>query len=100
MTAEQPRQIIARLDHLIAQLEGTLPAEEHAAGWTEQSRMAFLAFFERLRQSLEAGASAPRRPSPSIAREMDHWGITGGRLLEEAAEISLALRRLPGAEAR
>jgi hypothetical protein len=82
---------------LIVQLEGPLPAAERAAGWTEQSRTAFLAAFERLRQALEA-STVPPHP-PSIAREMDHWGITGGHLLEEAARLSLALRRLSDTDA-
>jgi hypothetical protein len=93
MTADERRRIVLQLQRLIAQLEGPLPVVERAAGWTEQSQKAFLAAFERLPGELEAGAIPPPRP-PSIAREMDHWGITGGRLLEETARLSLALRRL------
>lgn len=98
MTADERRRIVAQLDRLIAQLERPLPAAERAAGWTEQSRTAFLAAFERLRQALVAGTVPPPHP-PSIAREMDHWGITGGRLLEKAARLSLALRRLSDPDA-
>jgi hypothetical protein len=93
MTLDERRRIVAQLERLIARLKDPLPAAERAAGWTEQSRMAFLAAFERLRQELEAGTVLPARP-PSFGREMDHWGITGGRLLEDAAKLSLALRRL------
>jgi hypothetical protein len=93
MTADERRRIVLQLQRLIAQLEGPLPAAERAAGWTEQSQKAFLAAFERLRGELEAGTIPPPH-APSIAREMDHWGITGGRLLEETARLSLALRRL------
>ena len=93
MTLDERRRIVEQLERLIAQLEGPLPAAERRAGWTEQSRTAFLAAFEQLRQKLESGTLPPSHP-PSIAREMDHWGITGGRLLEQAARLSLALRRL------
>ena len=55
-------------------------------------------YLDRLRRALEASTVPPPHP-PSIAREMDHWGITGGRLLEEAARLSLALRRLSDTDA-
>ncbi len=89
------QQIRTQLEHLLAQLSGPLPAAEQASGWTEQSRAAFLAYFRRLHRLLvEQHAVPPSEQPRSLARDLDYWGITGGRLLEEAVRISQALARL------
>ncbi len=91
----EAQQIRAQLEHLIGQLSGPLPAAEQAAGWTVQSRSTFLDYFRHLHRLLvERHAVPPSEQPRSIARDMDYWGITGGRLLEEAVEISQALARL------
>ncbi len=94
MTPGERQQVLDQLDRLIAQLAGPLPPAERAAGWTDASRVAFLAAFARLREVLAAEPPQPLPRAASLTREMDHWGISGGRLLEEAAALSLALRRL------
>lgn len=87
--------VIAKLDRLIEALSEPLPKAERKNGWDEETRTMFLDFFERLRARLGEDRPLDEGELPaSIARLMDHWGISGGELMEQAAEISIDLRSL------
>ena len=54
-----------------------------------------LTFFQRLHEAVDGPISELDKPSyRSIARGLDSWGVTEGALLEEACEISEAVRQL------
>ena len=88
-------EIANRLENLIGQLSKELPPTEIQNGWTEDSRQAMLKFFQRLHSDLASGVVVSSKTEyVTISRGMDHWGITGGELLEEAAKISFAIKML------
>jgi len=69
-----------------------LLAADLAHGWSETSRIAMLGLFEDLRRCLRSPEPlAEKYKSLNISPGMDSWGITGGDMLEEAAEISIGL---------
>lgn len=82
-------------DKLIKRLSNSLSQEELDNGWTEDSRQAMLMFFETLRSDLRSGLDVSEKLEyRSIARGMDHWGISDGQLLNDATEISSEIRKL------
>jgi len=88
-------EVANRIEKLINKLSRQLPPQEIQNGWTEDSRKAMLDFFQRLHSDLVAGVAVSTKTEYiTIPRGMDHWGITDGELLEEAAKISDAIKRL------
>jgi len=87
--------ILKKVENIIERLSSPLSEEELSNGWIEDSRLAMLKFFETLRDDLkndvDVSAKAEYR---SIARGMDHWGISVGQLLDDATEISMEIRKL------
>lgn len=78
-----------QIDVMLAQLSAPLSASEAADGWTSESKAATKTFFEELKQKLQSGDLLPPL---SISRALDHWGVTGGEMMEMAAQISNKLR--------
>ena len=86
--------LIELVQRITVDLASPLPREELEYGWTEESREAMLALFERLRQDVEAGVRLRHRPEYfTILRGLDHWGISEGPLLQRASRISSDSRR-------
>lgn len=83
-----------QLDRMAEALSRPLPPEELAHGWTEEARRAILDLLARLRADLAAEVLPEMASYTALARGMDHWGITGGELLEQAAQLSAEIRRL------
>lgn len=81
--------LVTTIDDLIQKLSRPLDADELLHGWSEPSQEAMLKFFQDLRLKLEAGE---RVPYLSIVRGLDHWGISGGELFQEAAKVDHDLR--------
>lgn len=87
--------IIDRLDRMIARLSKALVPSDIHHGWSEESRKAILEVLQELRTRLLSDEPLTEAEKQlSISRGMDTWGITGGDLLEEGAEISNQLREL------
>lgn len=83
-------QVIEKeIDVMLARLSAPLSASEVADGWTSESKVATKEFFEGLKQKI---LSDEPLPPLSISRALDHWGVTGGDMLEIAAQISNQLR--------
>jgi hypothetical protein len=72
-----------------ARLAAPLSEDEIEFGWTETARAGVL-------RGIEAVLVALRNDEPvppvAISRALDHHGVVGGELLEEASRISNALR--------
>jgi hypothetical protein len=83
------QHLVTTIDALIEELSRPLPADELAHGWSKPSQKAMLEFFQDLRIKIRAGESLPYL---SIVRALDHWGVTGGELFQEAAEADRQLR--------
>ena len=84
-------QIIARVEGLIEKLGQPISSAEAADGWTEEPRRDWIKFFVDLRNRLRDGKPLTRKEKSSfvhIGRWMDHDGIIGGELLDEACRIS------------
>lgn len=85
--------LLNRIDRLLDRLSTPLPATERACGWTEASRAAFAAYYAGLRQALMTSPTPGADSYPSIARELDYWGIAGGEFAAEALALAAGLRR-------
>ena len=83
--------VINKISEGLSLLVRPVSEQEAADGWTPKSKSAMQTFFEELRQKLLLGETSPPL---SIARGMNHWGITQGELLEKAADISKDLRKI------
>jgi len=90
-------KLLSRIEAIAKKLADPLSASERADGWSETSRMAMLDYFKELHRRLELD-QALTPADLSITRGMDHWGITGGALLDEAAELSCRLREFSDAK--
>ncbi|HYL99547.1 MAG TPA: hypothetical protein VEZ90_11385 [Blastocatellia bacterium] len=87
--------LIARIERVLQRLSSGLQPDDIANGWSDQSRTAMTQLFERLRSRLQSPEPLSEEDKRlSISRGMDSWGITGGDLLEEGAEISCELAEL------
>jgi hypothetical protein len=87
--------IIDRIDRMIARLSSPLLPSDIRDGWSEESRKAILEVLNKLRTRLRSDEPLTEAEKQlSLSRGMDTWGITGGDLLEEGAEISNQLRDL------
>lgn len=78
-----------KIDFVIAELSVPVSASESADGWTPESKKAIKAYFENLKQKLQAGEALP---ALDVCRGMDLWGVVSGPVLEKAAQISNELR--------
>ncbi len=83
--------ILSKIEEIIQTLSGNLPPSDIAGGWTQESQMALLEFFQQLKSKILAGEKLRYM---SIPRWMDQWGITAGPLIEKAAFISLELNKI------
>ena len=86
--------VIHLVDEMIDSLSRPLAKEDTDVGWSDESRQAILNLFKRLRLDLEKAGIPDSTEYLTVARGLDHWGITDGRLLMEAVGISGALRAL------
>ena len=86
-------QILTEVESLIRDLAAPLAQSEIAFGWTPQCQSATLKLLIEVRVAL-----VERRPfgKLNIGRGLDHWGVVGGRLLENACRLSNGLRELGG----
>jgi hypothetical protein len=88
-------QLIQRIDRVLDRLARGLRPADIANGWSEKSRAAMTDLFQRIKDALASSEPLPKDiRNVSISRGMDSWGITGGDLLEEGAEISCELAEL------
>jgi len=78
-----------KIDDVITDLGAPVSTSESADGWSPESKIAIKAYFENLKQALQAGRALPPL---DVCRGMDHWGVIGGPILEKAAQISNELR--------
>lgn len=83
-------EIVSAVDAVIKKLTVAVTPSEAKDGWTVQSKEAAAKYFNELRQSVTEGNTLPPL---DIVRGLDHWGVTGGDLLEEIAGVTNALRR-------
>ena len=88
-------EILKKIDRIIGRLISGLRPADKRDGWTEESRVAMLQLFQDLRSRLVTDSQVSNADrSLNLSRGMDSWGITGGELLELAAEISVEIRTL------
>ncbi|HEY6330933.1 MAG TPA: hypothetical protein VI756_16495 [Blastocatellia bacterium] len=89
------KQLIERIDRVLDRLSQGLRQSDIANGWSEKSRAAMIELFQRVKDALASPEPLSKDiRNLSISRGMDSWGITGGDLLEEGAEISCELAEL------
>jgi len=92
MTANELRTSVARV---VNRLDAPLSDAERHCGWTEESRVSMLVFFRRMLTAIDHGEDLrANRSYSSIARGLDHWGISCGEMLQDAAKISSIIRAL------
>ena len=86
---------MSEIEELIAALGAPLTSAEQTHGWTEESKRAMHKYFAELRNSIQGG----NVPSSivSVARALDHWGVSSGPLSDLAISISLRLSQGKGA---
>lgn len=85
---DEVRELIHRV---LVSLAAPLTPSEMGSGWNMESKQAAEKYFFDLAQKLDAGEVLP---PTDIVRGLDHWGVTGGCLLEEVARVANALRRM------
>ena len=89
------RRFLKLLDALMQQLERPLSNEELANGWTEGAKTNYLEMLRNLKAGLESGKiDLQTLGRMNLPRSMDHWGIIGGRILDMAASMEVALREV------
>jgi hypothetical protein len=81
--------ILLLIDRVSSVLNQPLSALEIQSGWTTEAQSAFLKLIAELRAKVENDAIIPNL---SLSRGLDSWGVTGGQLVEIAAELSNSLR--------
>jgi hypothetical protein len=80
--------LLARIDVMVAELSKPVSAGDRRDGWTDASRDVMHAFFQQMRADVVAGRDVSKVPHyVGVVRGLDHWGISGGRLFEEAAAL-------------
>ncbi len=85
-------ELLKRVDRMIQRLSSPLLPSHVADGWSEEARTAMLKVFMKLHAKLmSAEPLSEMTKHLTIARGMDTWGVTGGDLLKEGAEISCML---------
>jgi hypothetical protein len=84
-------KLIDDIEALVAKLSLPCSASEAGDGWTSESKAAARDYFVRLRTAL---SERSKLPELGIVRGLDHWGVVGGDLLEEAASITSRLREV------
>ena len=82
--------LLQDIQSLLTQLRAGLTQDEDSNGWSKESKAAAV-YFDKLIASLRADSVLP---SLGIVRGLDHWGVTGGDLLEEIARITNRLREM------
>ena len=83
--------LLQDIQSLLTQLRAGLTQDEDSNGWSKESKAAAAVYFDKLIASLRADSVLP---SLGIVRGLDHWGVTGGDLLEEIARITNRLREM------
>jgi hypothetical protein len=78
-----------RMDVLMQKLSTPPTSSEFKEGWTESSKKAMKNMVGDVQNRLRSGQP---NIDISFSRGMDSWGIVEGEILEEAAELSNALR--------
>jgi hypothetical protein len=87
--------LAALVQELIDKLSGQIPQSEKAHGWSEQCRVAMLDFFRQMLNDVRTGVDLRSKPEYlTLVRGLDHWGVTGGAWLEQAARVSNLARKL------
>jgi len=82
------------MEELLDAFSLDLAAADRAHGWTDEDRLYFLDYFQRLRAQIREGNST----SPynlehiNISRMLDDRGIAEGNLLHQAARLSNLIR--------
>jgi hypothetical protein len=68
---------------------------EENGGWTTtKAREVWLTCFSEVRDRLLAGDARFEHLAHHLVRELDHWGVIGGPIWEEAAELQGHLRKI------
>ena len=85
--------LLSRIEAMIVELSKKLSLSDLGDGWTDASRDATRAFFEQMRVDVATGKNVSKvLYYVAVVRGLDHWGIGGGRLFEEAAAIGEMVR--------
>ena len=84
-------KLLQDIQSLLTQLRASLTQDEDSNGWSKESKATAAVYFEKLTASLRADSVLP---GLGIVRGLDHWGVTGGDLLEEIARITNRLREM------
>lgn len=81
--------VVSEIDALLEKLHQGFDANDLANGWTEQSQRVAIKYLSDLKSAL---ISSRDLPPLGIVRGLDHWGVTGGDLLESIARVTNKLR--------
>lgn len=84
------QELFQTIDRLIERLSQPLREADLAAGWTGPSQQAMLKFFRDLRDRVN---NKEELPYLGIVRALDHWGVLGGELFRECANVDHELRQ-------
>jgi hypothetical protein len=86
---ENKDRVLSCIDDILSQLRHPVSAQEAIDGWDVESKDAARTYFELLSNSLKSDSPLPPL---GIVRGLDHWGVIGGRLLDEIAKVTNMLR--------
>lgn len=80
---------IRLIKEVLVLLNLPVSADEKSHGWTVESKQAAAKYFTDVLERIAAGEPLPPL---DIVRGLDHWGVTGGDLLEKIARAANVLR--------
>ncbi len=83
--------LVTELAPLAKGLASPMPAAAVADGWSPETWRKWARIFSDLQRQMLACEALP---VASITRALDHDGVVGGRILERAAAVSVAIRSL------
>ena len=84
-----PEDLLQTIDRVVERLSKPLREVDLSSGWREPSQQAMLKFFKDLRERISQGEELPYL---GIVRALDHWGVLGGDLFRDCANIDHELR--------
>jgi len=82
-------QDLKEIDAILLRLNSPLKEDDVKNGWSAESQKVAATYFETLKSAFISGSALP---SLGIVRGLDHWGVTGGDLLEDLARVTNKLR--------
>jgi hypothetical protein len=96
--SDPKQQALASVRSVLSQLDalgdpGPKWTEDNG-GWTTEARRVWLRTFAEMWDELLAGRTDFDHMARHLVRELDHWSVIGGPILEEASKLQRHLSEL------